>query len=448
MKLARDLSLPATTGTSSEATAIEAGAASGHSFRREARQMQARFLRVRGDTLARVSPLSAEDCCAQSMPDASPAKWHMAHTTWFFETFVLAQFEPGFAPVDPGYRHLFNSYYDAIGSRHPRPQRGLLTRPSLDEVLHYRKRVDERVTTLLDTALPARALELIELGIQHEQQHQELLLTDVLHLFAQHPLSPAYRAIDADSASQARAPRAAQWLEFDGGLAWLGHQGQGFCFDNERPRHRVWLEPYAVADRLVSCGEYAQFIGDGGYREPRWWLAEGWDWLQRERITQPLYWRGDAAEGWREFTLVGEQPLDPARPVGQLSYYEADACARWAGARLPTEAEWEHAAARQASVARVDAQGGDLRPRAARAGDAQFFGPLWQWTSSSYAPYPGFAPAAGAVGEYNGKFMVNQYVLRGGSCVTPPWHARSSYRNFFPSTARWQFSGLRLARSR
>jgi ergothioneine biosynthesis protein EgtB len=429
--------------------AVEAGSARARSFRWDARPLQARFLRVRGETLTRVNPLSAEDCCAQSMPDASPAKWHMAHTTWFFETFVLVQFDPDYAPVDPGYRHLFNSYYDAIGSRHPRPQRGLLTRPSLDEVLSYRRLVDERVTTLLDTALPTRALELIELGIQHEQQHQELLMTDVLHLFAQHPLSPAYRAVDADSASQASAARPAHWLVFDGGLAWLGHQGQGFCFDNELPRHRVWLEPYVLADRLVSCGEYARFIDAGGYRDPRWWLAEGWDWLQRERIAQPIYWRGDAIEGWREFTLAGEQPLDPARPVGQLSYYEADAYARWAGARLPTEAEWEHAAGRHAAAAAcADQHAFALRPCAATQGDAQFLAPLWQWTSSSYAPYPGFAPPSGAVGEYNGKFMVNQYVLRGGSCATPPEHARSSYRNFFPATARWQFSGLRLARSR
>lgn len=397
---------------------------------------------VRADSLALVAPLSNEDCGAQSMADASPAKWHLAHTTWFFETFVLAAHEPRFAPFDARYRHLFNSYYEAVGSRHPRPERGLLTRPTMAQVRAWRAQVDERLAALLSrrSALPPDALDLIELGLQHEQQHQELILTDILHLFAQNPLAPAYRtdlAVDDDVAA-----RPLGWIEFDGGAVEIGHAGAGFAFDNETPRHRVWLAPYELADRLVTNAEYDAFITDGGYRVPSWWLAEGWDWVQREGVRAPAYWRDEQ----REFTLAGEVPRASARPVCHLNYYEADAFARWAGARLPTESEWEHAAAgsecegclRDFSV---------LVPRAAQGTADQLIGDLWEWTSSSYAAYPGYAPAAGAVGEYNSKFMVNQYVLRGGSCVTPADHIRASYRNFFPAGARWQFSGLRLARS-
>ena len=407
----------------------------------------ARYQAVRARSLQLAAPLSVEDCSAQSMPDASPVKWHLAHTTWFFETFVLERFEPDFAPFHPAFRVLFNSYYNGIGERHPRSQRGLLTRPALSEVHAYRTDVDARMARLLGTggypgakaganaganvgANEAALAALVELGVQHEQQHQELILTDVLHLLGQSPLLPAYHE---GAAAPHGAPAALEWLHFEGGLSAIGHQGNGFCFDNELPRHRQFVEPFALSTRLVSNGEYLAFMDAGGYRDAALWLAEGWDAVRAQRLAHPLYWRrneDDNGDGsWRAFTLHGEHRLDLAAPVTHLSLYEAAACATWMGARLPTEAEWELGAG--------GAQGGAL---------THMFGACWQWTSSSYAPYPGYASAPGALGEYNGKFMLNQYVLRGSSHATPPGHARASYRNFFPAGARWQFSGLRLAR--
>jgi ergothioneine biosynthesis protein EgtB len=400
-----------------------------------------RFLAVRRRTLALAEPLSDEDCCAQSMPDASPVKWHMAHTTWFFETFVLERHERGFSPFHAAFRVLFNSYYNGVGDKYPRPQRGLLTRPSLQQVRDYRRNVDQRVAALL-TFAPARELaDLIELGLQHEQQHQELMLTDVKHLLSMNPMLPAYTALPVSTAPAQAAPLA--WRAFAGGVADIGRMGEGFCFDNELPRHRVFIEPFALASRLVTNGEYLEFVEAGGYREPALWLSEGWDWVCANRIEAPLYWQR-GARGWQEFTLHGLQPLAAARPAVHLSYFEAEAYARWRGARLPTEAEWEHAAG-----AACDDEARGFHPGAAQAGHdlAQLFGAAWQWTASSYAPYPGYRTAEGAIGEYNGKFMVNQYVLRGSSCATPSGHSRISYRNFFATGARWQFSGIRLARS-
>ncbi len=396
------------------------------------------FERVRRRSLEIAAPLSSEDCCAQSMPDASPIKWHLAHTTWFFETFILEPNEAGFAPFHPAFRVLFNSYYNGVGAKHPRPQRGLLTRPALDEVRAYRLDVDRRIAALLAAGVEPALAALLELGLQHEQQHQELMLTDVKHLLGCNPLYPAYTPQEMEAGA---APESLHWIEFDGGLAEIGYGGSGFCFDNELPRHRTYVAPFELGSRLVTNGEYLEFVRAGGYRDPSLWLAEGWDRVCSGEIAHPLYWIAGEDGAWSEFTLHGVQALDPGRPVTHVSLYEADAYARWRGARLPTEAEWEFAA-RQAQLG-----GGGLHPESAEGdGLLQMFGACWQWTSSSYAPYPGYAPAPGAIGEYNGKFMVNQYVLRGSSCATPEGHARASYRNFFPAGARWQFTGIRLAR--
>jgi ergothioneine biosynthesis protein EgtB len=412
-----------------------------------------RYGQVRAQTLALAAPLSEADAQAQSMPDASPAKWHLAHVTWFFETFVLERFEPGFRPHDAAFRVLFNSYYQGVGAQHPRPQRGLVTRPGLAEVKAYRAAVDARMQALLRAAVPDEAAALVELGLQHEQQHQELLLTDLLHLFSLNPLAPVYRP---GWPLAAVAPVALEWVAQAGGLVEIGHGGAGFAFDNEGPRHSVFLRPYALANRLTTNGEWLAFLADGGYRDPRWWLAAGWDWVRAGAIEAPLYWR-QWDSGWQCFTLHGQVPIDAHTPVTHISLYEADAYARWLGAqrgeplRLPTEAEWEHAAAGlgEAAIAAghfVESQALHPVPVAQRqAGLQQMFGDVWEWTSSSYLPYPGFQAWAGAVGEYNGKFMVNQTVLRGGSCATPRSHMRASYRNFFPAEARWQFNGLRLA---
>jgi ergothioneine biosynthesis protein EgtB len=401
-----------------------------------ARSLAEQYSAVRRRSLMLAGPLSDEDCGAQSMADASPIKWHLAHTTWFFETFVLEPYEARFAPFNPAFRVLFNSYYNGIGERHPRPQRGLLTRPPMAEVRAYRADVDRRMLALLADSVAHDALA--ELGLQHEQQHQELMLTDVKHLLAQSVLLPAY--LETPLPAGASAPPLS-WYSGEGGLVQIGHAGDAFCFDNELPRHPVYVAPFALASRLVTNGEYLAFMEAGGYREPGLWLAEGWDVVTQQRLSHPLYWRRDAHGQWQEFTLHGAHPLDLARPLTHVSLYEAAACAHWMGARLPTEAEWELAAAGSVPGA------GELHPAVAGGGALeQLYGACWQWTSSSYAPYPGYACAAGALGEYNGKFMLNQYVLRGSSCATPAGHARASYRNFFPAGARWQFTGLRLAR--
>ncbi|CAM3912315.1 ergothioneine biosynthesis protein EgtB [Roseateles saccharophilus] len=375
---------------------------------------------TRARTLALAAPLSNEDAQLQSMPDASPAKWHLAHTSWFFEALVLQPHLPGYCVFDERWPRLFNSYYESLGPRHARPQRGLLSRPSLDEVKGYRRHVDAALADLLPFASDA-ARALIELGCHHEQQHQELLLTDILHAFSCNPLLPAYQP---QRPEPARAPAQA-WLKHPGGVIDIGHTGAGFAFDNEGPRHRVLLEAFEISNRLVTCGEYADFVAAGGYREPLLWLSDGWATVQAQGWQRPLYWQQDGSV----FGLHGVQALDPDAPVTQLSFYEACAFAEWAGARLPTEFEWEAAS---------------ILPGFEQAADPAWG--AWQWTRSDYAPYPGFKPAAGAVGEYNGKFMVGQQVLRGGSLATPAGHARPSYRNFFPPAARWQFSGLRLAR--
>jgi ergothioneine biosynthesis protein EgtB len=410
----------------------------------------ARYRAVRAATERLAAPLAPEDCAAQSMPDASPVKWHLAHTSWFFETFVLAAVRPALPPFDPAYRVLFNSYYNAVGEQHPRPRRGLLTRPSLAEVQAYRAHVDRHLTAWLEEGgADAEAQARVELGLQHEQQHQELILTDVKHLLAQNPLRPAYRADLPAPARRAGGAPPLHWHRYEAGVRGVGADGAGFRFDNEEPRHRQLVPAFALASRPVTNAEFAAFVEAGGYGDPRWWLSDGWAAARAEGWQAPGYWeRGPA--GWSAFTLAGMRPIAPDAPVCHLSFYEADAFARWAGARLPTEAEWETAAA-AAPVAgnfvETDAlEPAPIGPDEGRDAPARLFGDVWEWTASPYVAYPGFRPAGGALGEYNGKFMCNQMVLRGGSCASPREHLRASYRNFFAPAARWQWSGLRLAK--
>ena len=435
--------------------------------------LAARYQAVRAATERLAAPLSPEDCTAQSMPDASPVKWHLAHTSWFFETFVLES-TPGYRPLEPAYRVLFNSYYHAVGEQHFRPERGLITRPGLAEVLAYRRHVDEHCLASIERGrLTPAQRAVVELGLQHEQQHQELILTDVKHLLARNPMQTCYRATDSQEGSHAKQGAVdpdrttgtlpLTWHTYPTGLREIGHAGPGFGFDNEGPRHRVFVHAFALGSRLVSNAEFAAFVEDRGYARPELWLSDGFAAVQREGWQAPLYWRREG-DSWHHYTLAGLRAVAPDEPVAHVSAYEADAYARWAGARLPTEAEWEVVAA-DVPVAGNFVESGRLRTAAPSTslGSAslraplalapaagpypmQLFGDVWEWTSSAYAAYPGYRPPPGALGEYNGKFMANQLVLRGGSCATPASHMRASYRNFFHPEARWQWSGLRLAR--
>jgi len=420
-------------------------------IRHDAAALRLFYRRVREATCALARPLRPEDQVVQSMPDASPTKWHLAHTSWFFETFVLERAVPGYRVFDPGFARLFNSYYHAAGERHPRPERGLISRPGVEEVLAYRAHVDEAMLALLAGdrgALDERGVFLIELGLNHEEQHQELLLTDAKHLLAQNPLEPSYRERGVAPAAALAPADAPRWVAFDGALVSIGTDEPSFAFDNERPRHRRWIEPFELARAPVTCGEYLAFLEAGGYERSEHWLSDGWDARCAQGWEAPLYWKRDGT-GWRVLTLNGVRALDEREPVCHLSYYEAEAFARWSGARLPLEEEWELAAAGEEVRGNL-LERDLLHPAAEPTAGARFerlFGDVWEWTASAYAPYPGFAPFAGMVGEYNGKWMSNRYVLRGGSCVTPERHVRATYRNFFGPESRWQFTGLRLART-
>lgn len=405
--------------------------------------MATRFQQVRQRTMDLCAPLSDEDLLLQSMPDASPGKWHLAHTSWFFEQFVLGR-DAQWKIRDPRWHYLFNSYYQSVGPMHARPQRGLLSRPSLAEVRDYRQRINDGVGELLSRQDDPELAALVELGVQHEQQHQELLLTDIKHALWCNPLQPAYDATLDVSKGVRTAPL--KFIEGSEGVIEIGHRGEGFAFDNETPRHRSYLQPHALASRLVTNGEYLAFVREGGYREPGLWLSDGWATVQREGWQRPLYWNDDTVS---EFTLGGVREIDPHAPVCHLSYYEAEAFARWAGARLPTEAEWEVAAQGQRVEGNLQERH-RFQPLAVDEGEglSQIYGDAWEWTASPYISYPGFRPLPGALGEYNGKFMCGQWILRGGSCVTPGDHLRATYRNFFPPHARWQFAGLRLGQDR
>ena len=412
--------------------------------------------------MALVAPLTPEDMMVQSTPEASPAKWHLAHTSWFFESFILREFMPGYRLFNTDFPWLFNSYYQNMGHFPEKRLRSSFSRPGLDEVLRYRQHVDQAIDKLSENNPEPEAINLIELGVNHEEQHQELLLTDILHAFFTNPLRPVYLDQTAEtncslptSKKQAQGRQALGFQSFEGGLHDIGHDGPGFCYDNEQPRHRVWLEPYSLAKRLITCGEFAEFMADGGYRRPEFWLSDGWIAVQRNGWRAPLYWTSESGD-WSVFTLRGPRPLALMEnvPVSQVSYFEADAYARWAGHRLPTEFEWE-AAAKGQPIAGNLLDSGMLRlasalekcERSAHSSEGlpQFFGDCWQWTASAYLGYPGYRPAAGSLGEYNGKFMSGTMILRGGSCVTPATHIRASYRNFFSPETRWQFSGIRLA---
>jgi ergothioneine biosynthesis protein EgtB len=420
--------------------------------RDEIAALPARFTHVRAATEKLAAALSPEDCNLQSMSDASPTKWHLAHTSWFFETFLLEPFAPRFRPFHPAFRILFNSYYNTVGDKHPRHERGLISRPVLDTVISYRHHVTEAIHALLNSAIAQNPefIKLMWLGCNHEEQHQELILTDLKHLLSKNPLKPAYQTRWPLTSIESHQRH---WLKQAGGLIEIGHSGAGFAFDNEGPRHPVFLLPFELASHPVTHGEFAAFIADGGYRRPELWLSMGWDWVQAGKIAAPLYWTPHG-DGWKTFTLHGMVEIDANTPVCHINYFEADAYARWVGVRLPTEAEWELAAAAVAGNRGMQGnflESGALHPLAVREearidAPLQMFGDVWEWTQSAYLPYPRYRAEAGAVGEYNGKFMCNQFVLRGGSCVTPQRHIRASYRNFFPPDARWQFSGLRLAR--
>jgi ergothioneine biosynthesis protein EgtB len=421
--------------------------------RHEASPWHERFRNVRARTEALTAALSPEDCALQSMPDASPVKWHLAHTTWFFETFVVAPRDPRYRPFDPAFKVLFNSYYNGIGDQHPRAERGLISRPSRDDVLAYRAHVDDAMRACCDQANDDTALAaLIEIGLNHEEQHQELIVTDLMHLFSRNPALPAI----FDDRDAPRTATPLRWIECPAGIALVGHAGDGFAFDNEGPRHRVWLEQFELAARPVTNGEYQAFVDDGGYRRAELWLSLGFDAVRARGWTAPLYWQSEGNR-WRAFGPHGLGDIDPHAPVRHVSFFEADAYARWAGARLPTEFEWEVVASRSGSDATPASQASTqearctpdalLATRVVSGVRAEIgAGDVWEWTSSSYAPYPGYRPAVGAIGEYNGKFMCSQYVLRGASVATAPGHSRLTYRNFFPPDARWQFSGVRLAR--
>ena len=401
--------------------------------------LRQRYVDVREHTEDLAAPLTPEDQMVQSMPDVSPTKWHRGHTTWFFETFVLPLQHSDYRAFHPAFGYIFNSYYETIGSRQPRDQRGVISRPSVGEVADYRAHVDKAMAELFDSGPSDQTLSLVELGLNHEQQHQELLLMDIKHVLSCNPLMPEYRT--CDERHNAVSNRLG-WAEHEGGTVEIGHAGSGFGFDNEFPRHRAIVTPFALADRVVTCGEWIEFIEDGGYRRPELWLSDGWATVNQQRWDSPLYWSDDDGQ-WQVFTLFGSRPVVPSEPVCHVSYYEADAYAHWTGLRLPTENEWELIA----SGVPFEAVGSShLHPMPGDEVLGDLYGEVWQWTVSAYSPYPGFRAAAGAVGEYNGKFMVNQHVLRGGSVATPPGHLRLTYRNFFPPAAQWPFTGARIAR--